>query len=275
MHGFHSGASPRDSTADERRTPDVRRSLWSPRCRGLPVAGAFLGFLGYGELAGVQRGQSFQVSHAVRRVQRRPSTKAHHIRSKTLPRPGRIGFVRPKPCFGPAGPILRQGPPRMFSFILFFIFRQVFYVGPGFLQTLSGLSPRSSRVSQLGDLWMWLQLVWLQFGVVRSGSSVVDLGPGLGLFAPQAGPTSTPNDPDQTSDILNLQPHDLAVLKMIFVFFTGPGGPGGGSGLPFSKGHRRFWADSGPNPGIFNFYFGPKHSVGSSRVSQRLALLGR
>ncbi len=52
----------------------------------------------------------------------------------------------------------------------------------------------------------------------------------------------------------------LAVLNMIFIFFLGPGGPGGGSGLPFSSGNHRFWADSGPNPKIFNFYFGPKPS---------------
>ena len=53
---------------------------------------------------------------------------------------------------------------------------------------------------------------------------------------------------------------DLAVLKMIFNFALGPGGPGGGSGLPFSSGNHRYWADSGPNPKIFNFYVGLKHS---------------
>ncbi len=56
----------------------------------------------------------------------------------------------------------------------------------------------------------------------------------------------------------------LEVLKMIFNFVLGPplprGGPGGGSGLQFSQGNRRCWADSGPNPGIFNFDFGLKHS---------------
>ncbi len=52
----------------------------------------------------------------------------------------------------------------------------------------------------------------------------------------------------------------LAVLKMIFNFILGPGGPGGGSGLPFSEGNHRCLADSGPNPKKFNFYFGPKHS---------------
>ncbi len=54
--------------------------------------------------------------------------------------------------------------------------------------------------------------------------------------------------------------HFLDVLKQIFNFLLGPGGPGGGSGLPCSSGNRRFWADSGPNPEIFNFYFGPTHS---------------
>ena len=35
------------------------------------------------------------------------------------------------------------------------------------------------------------------------------------------------------------------MLKMIFNFLLGPGGPGGGSGLPFPEGNHRFWADSG------------------------------
>jgi hypothetical protein len=39
----------------------------------------------------------------------------------------------------------------------------------------------------------------------------------------------------------------LALLKFVFNFVLGPRGPGGGSGLPFSKGNHRFWADSGPN----------------------------
>ena len=60
--------------------------------------------------------------------------------------------------------------------------------------------------------------------------------------------------------VIALETSDLAVLNMIFNFFLGPGGPGGGSGLPFSEGNRRFWADSGPSPGIFNFDFGLKHS---------------
>ena len=50
------------------------------------------------------------------------------------------------------------------------------------------------------------------------------------------------------------------MLKIIFNLFLGPEGPGGGSGLSFSEGNSRFWADSGPNLGIFNFYFGLKHS---------------
>ncbi len=58
----------------------------------------------------------------------------------------------------------------------------------------------------------------------------------------------------------------LALLKAIFDFDFGPlppGGPGAGSGRPFSYGDRCFWADSGPTPGgnlIFNFDFGPKRS---------------
>ncbi len=63
---------------------------------------------------------------------------------------------------------------------------------------------------------------------------------------------------------MRLNCHYLEVLHMIFNFVLGPpprpGGPGGGSGLSFSDGNRRFWAESGPNPGIFNFYFGLKHS---------------
>ncbi len=61
----------------------------------------------------------------------------------------------------------------------------------------------------------------------------------------------------------NNNKNNLDVLKIIFNFVLGPpppGGPGGGSGLPFSHGNRRFWADSGPDPGIFDFNFGLKHS---------------
>ncbi len=49
-------------------------------------------------------------------------------------------------------------------------------------------------------------------------------------------------------------------LEKTKIFLLGPGGPGGGSGLPFSQGDLRFWADSGPNPKFVNCYFGPKHS---------------
>ena len=34
-------------------------------------------------------------------------------------------------------------------------------------------------------------------------------GVGLGFFGPQAGPKSTPHDPDRTSDNSKLQPHEL------------------------------------------------------------------
>ncbi len=44
---------------------------------------------------------------------------------------------------------------------------------------------------------------------VRSGSFGVRFWAGLGPFGPQAGPKSTPNDPDRTSDNLGLQSHEL------------------------------------------------------------------
>ncbi len=45
----------------------------------------------------------------------------------------------------------------------------------------------------------------LTLSEVRSRS----LGAGLGLFGPQAGPKSIPNDPDRTPDNLKLQSHEL------------------------------------------------------------------
>ncbi len=59
----------------------------------------------------------------------------------------------------------------------------------------------------VGDLWMWLKLMWLQFEVVRgrSGSFGVDLKP----KDPQSDPKATPNNPDRTSDNLKLQPYAL------------------------------------------------------------------
>ncbi len=66
--------------------------------------------------------------------------------------------------------------------------------------------------------------------------------------------------PKQQKAKTRLNCHDLAVLNMILILFLAPpppGGPGGGSGLPFSQGNLRFWADSGPNPGIFNFLVWP------------------
>ncbi len=59
------------------------------------------------------------------------------------------------------------------------------------------------------------------------------------------------------------------MLNTIFNFVLGPpppGGPGGGSGLPFYNGNRMFWADSGPNPVIFNLYFGLKRTARKSRA---------
>ena len=65
--------------------------------------------------------------------------------------------------------------------------------------------------SQLSDVWMCLQLMRLQFGVVRGPVGVVwvRFGTGLGLCGPQVGPTSAPHDPDRASDKCKLQPHEL------------------------------------------------------------------
>ncbi len=65
------------------------------------------------------------------------------------------------------------------------------------------LVPRDS----LGELWMWLQLMWLQFEVVQGTVGVVwgQFGTGLGPFGPQI----NPERPDRTSDNLKLQPHEL------------------------------------------------------------------
>ncbi len=65
----------------------------------------------------------------------------------------------------------------------------------------------------IGDLWMWLQLMWLRFEVVRGPVGVVSdrCGAGLGPFGPrpQPGPKPIPDDPDRTSDSIKLQPHAL------------------------------------------------------------------
>ena len=63
----------------------------------------------------------------------------------------------------------------------------------------------------IGDLWMWLQLMWLQFEVVRGPVGVVwgRGGTDLGPAGPQTCPKSDPNDPDRTSDNPKLQPHEL------------------------------------------------------------------
>ncbi len=61
-----------------------------------------------------------------------------------------------------------------------------------------------------GDLWMWLQLMWVHVDDIRSPAGVVcgRCGPGLGPEGSQAGPESNTNDPDRTSDSVKLQPHD-------------------------------------------------------------------
>ncbi len=44
---------------------------------------------------------------------------------------------------------------------------------------------------------------------VRSGTFGVDWGPVWGPKGPKLATNATPNDPDRTSDILKLQPHEL------------------------------------------------------------------
>ncbi len=65
--------------------------------------------------------------------------------------------------------------------------------------------------SLFGALWMWLQLMWLQFEVVRGPVGIVwgRFWAGLGPFGPLTGRKSTLNDPDRTSDNIKLQPHEL------------------------------------------------------------------
>jgi hypothetical protein len=63
----------------------------------------------------------------------------------------------------------------------------------------------------VGALWMWLQLMWLQFEVVRGPVGVVwrRFGAGLGPDGPQTCPKLTANDRDRTSDNFKLRPHEL------------------------------------------------------------------
>ncbi len=63
----------------------------------------------------------------------------------------------------------------------------------------------------VGDLWTWLQLMWLQFEVVRGPVGVVRgrFGVGLGPRGPQTGPKSIPIHPGRTSSNFKLQPHEL------------------------------------------------------------------
>jgi hypothetical protein len=57
----------------------------------------------------------------------------------------------------------------------------------------------------------WLELMWLQFEVGRGPVGVAwgRFGLCLGLCGPQAGPKSTPHDPDLTSGNLKVQSHEL------------------------------------------------------------------
>ena len=65
--------------------------------------------------------------------------------------------------------------------------------------------------SVIGDLWMWPQLRWLQFEVVRGPTGVVWGRFGGGWGAPWAPnrPQIGPTGPRRTSHNLKLQPHEL------------------------------------------------------------------
>ncbi len=72
---------------------------------------------------------------------------------------------------------------------------------------------------------------------------------------------SLPSRRNQTSEVPRgacQQESQPVVFKdaFYFVLVSPPGGSGGGSGLSLSAGNRRFWVDSGPDPGvIFLRYF--------------------
>ncbi len=61
----------------------------------------------------------------------------------------------------------------------------------------------------IGDLWVWLQFMWLQLEVVRGPVGVDRFGAGLGRKGPQSGPKSATEDPYRTSDSFALQPHEM------------------------------------------------------------------
>ncbi len=63
---------------------------------------------------------------------------------------------------------------------------------------------RVRHFAELGDLWMWLQLMWLQFDVARGPVAII-----FGRFGVGLGSQPTPNDTDWTSDNLKLRPHEL------------------------------------------------------------------
>ncbi len=52
------------------------------------------------------------------------------------------------------------------------------------------------HLNTFGDLWMWLELMWLQFEFVRGPVGVAwgRFGAGMGPFGPQTGPESTTNE---------------------------------------------------------------------------------
>ncbi len=89
-----------------------------------------------------------------------------------------------------------------------------------FFSNLQDCPPSDSRAQAarlaaacnfVGDLWTWLQLMWLRYEVVRGPVGVVwgRLWAGLGPKEPQTGPKATPNDPDRTLNGLKLHPREL------------------------------------------------------------------
>ncbi len=53
-------------------------------------------------------------------------------------------------------------------------------------------------------IYVWLQLMWLQFEVLRGPVGLV-----CGRLGAGWGPKATPNDPERTSDKPKLEPRDL------------------------------------------------------------------
>ncbi len=79
--------------------------------------------------------------------------------------------------------------------------------GPAVLAAFYAILAVECAGHPFGDLWMWLQLMCLQFEAVRSPVGAV-WGQFVWVWGP-TGPKSTPNGPDRTSDNFKLQPHEL------------------------------------------------------------------